>query len=1094
MFSKLMKKTIAAVAMLAMASAFAGVTTEWWNINFDNIEDGGKLSGVAGWTQETDDESSVQGGVLNLNTQGKDLKWTPSENTEKFDSVILDADVTFVASDVEPTTDDDMQTAIYLKAKEDGTNVLCAWGKDNGTAKWIELFDGSNLAEGKYDVNITINYTADVEPMVKIIVGDMVDEYPAAIKKETVSSVAFRGTGFVDNFKGEKYLEKTYVASVGDQQFEKYADALEYLAANGGVLTITGDSDEELSFGTFTFNGVDATIDLNGKEITAAFVVDGGANLTIDNGTVNAPMGSDVIYIKNGTAVVGANATLYASDNCVVYLNDATPTSELNLVVSGNLYVTNDTGYAAIYGNGLNEAESNIEIKDGATVKHDFDLAIYHAQVGTLKIGYATIVGTTAIEMRAGNLIVNEDAFIEGTADFSATPNGNGSTVLGAAIALSQHTTQKPTTVTVNGGTLKGDRAFYQDNLASGTSTSVSATIAAGTTLDGAIEVAEEGFVMPKADDGSYTLAAADFVVAGKPYDTFADAYANAAEGATIEVYTDFSATEIITIAKGITIDGNGHTLESTAARAINIDTTGAVVINDLTINAGERAINIINKPATVTLTGVTATADNNAVMIATSADAAKVTVENCDFTGLAVINVAGAGAQVTVDGSKITNVDANADENYGAITVWTSAEGATVEVTNSEIVVDDDSVKAFVFPGDATVTGVDKVTYCVATVGDAGYDTIEEAVQKAKAGETIVLVRDITASEIITINKDITFDGNGHTLTSTAPRAINVDGADGATIENLTIVAEGERGINLINGATNVTIDNVDVTAANYAVNLAASASGAVVIITDSTLTGLNAFNAGAANAEVTIADSEIYCNDNSSEYYGAISLNQDAAGTKVVVTDSQFYIKDDSVVAINGASGKGATITIDGSSDAVTSMVAAIDDANGYSNLFTTLAGAFAEADAGETVKLIANASEDVTIAATATLDLNGFAATGSTFTLTDTAAKLYVAEDCLTVETSVDGYEVVFADGCYSVQKQVVVVEFAPVKTTSIAIVGDEAILTIDSKYTEVEVYFKATLDAEFGKITPTSFENGVITVPAETDTGFFTVHAK
>jgi hypothetical protein len=486
--------------------------------------------------------------------------------------------------------------------------------------------------------------------------------------------------------------------------------------------------------------------------------------------------------------------------------------------------------------------------------------------------------------------------------------------------------------------------------------------------------------------------------------------------------------------------------------------------------------------------------------MIATSAAGAKLTVNDSDLTGLAVVNVAAPNADVVINDTNITNVDANANENYGAISTYKTATGATVTVNGGKVDVADDSFAGYnAIAGSSIVfngtEGVDKVVTPVAYIGDYGCETLEEALEEVKDGETITLNADITASEIITINKDITFDGNGHTLTSTAGRAINVDGADGATIQNLTIVANGERGINIINGATNVTIDNVDVTAANYAVNLAASASGAVVTITDSTLTGLNAFNAGAANAEVTIAGSEIYCNDNrEGETFGAISLNQDAAGTQVVVTGSQFYIKDDSVVAINGASGKGATITIDGSSDAVTSMVAAIDEANGYSNLFTTLAGAFAEADAGETVKLIANATEDVTIAATATLDLNGFEATG-TFTLTDTAAELYVnvAEDCLTVETSVDGYEVVFANGCYSVQKKVVVVEFAPVKTTSIAIVGDKAKLTIDGEYTEVKVYFKATLNAAWDEVSAT-FEDGVITVDATTDTGFFTVHAK
>ena len=89
------------------------------------------------------------------------------------------------------------------------------------------------------------------------------------------------------------------------------------------------------------------------------------------------------------------------------------------------------------------------------------------------------------------------------------------------------------------------------------------------------------------------------------------------------------------------------------------------------------------------------------------------------------------------------------------------------------------------------------------------------------------------TASQIITIDKAITLDGNGHTLTSTAARAINVSGADGATIKNLTVTTTGERAINVIQNATNLTLDNVTATAANYAVNLAGSAANAKVTVT---------------------------------------------------------------------------------------------------------------------------------------------------------------------------------------------------------------------------------------------------------------------
>ena len=1389
MFSKLMKKTIAVAAIAAMTSVMAAVATPWWTIDFDSYAEGKlpETEAQGSWTQQEDDLSVVteteDGNVLSLNTQGKDLLWTPNAPAESYDSVILDADVKFVASDVEPTPDNSMQTAIYLKATDDG-DVLCVYQATTDGAAW-EAKDAFTIADGDTKhVTITIDYS-DETPMVTLTIGDTSVEYPVANVADKVSSVAFRGTGVVDNFKAQTSVNVTYVADVDGQGFNTYADALAYVAANGGNLKITGNSAEELSFGTFTFTQ-NATIDLGGREITASFVVDNGVQFSIDNGTVTAPEGKDVIKIVDGMATVGADAILYASTDCCVYLNDKDADSQLALDVYGQLYVTNDTGYAAIYGNGLNEAESNIEIKDGAVVSHDYDLAIYHAQVGTLTIGYATIVGTTAIEMRAGNLIVNEDAFIEGTADFSATPNGNGSTVLGAAIALSQHTTQKPTTVTVNGGTLKGDRAFYQDNLASGTSTSVSATIAAGTTLDGAIEVAEEGFVMPKADDDSYTLVAAKFVVAGKPYNTFADAYDAAAEGATIKVYTDFAASEIITISKSITIDGNGHTLTSTAPRAINVSGADGVTIQNLTINAsGERGINVIQGATNVTIKNVNVTAANYAVNLAASAAGAKVTVVDSTLNGLNVVNVGAANAVVTVDGSTLNCNDDRENDDFAALALNKDATGAQIIATNSTFDVKGDScvasngadkgyisingstdavevdvayivsendyyeaytslaeaiaeakagdtvkllrdvttteaitiakdvtidlngktiTAAFVVDGGAqfsidngtvtaptgndviyikngkatvgadatlnastdcavfmknldnanaqlaldvygtlvgakgfgtiqgngsnkpasviniydgatvtnaadlaiyhpqngtltigaaTITGTTGIemragnlivngatitatgtefamtpngngsttvgaavalsqhntslpttvkvnsgtltgdvafyaagdaedisatigkdvvlaegadivvaegfvmpevdgSYTLATanfiVAGMPYDTFAAAYDAAAEGATIEVYTDFAASQIITIAKGITIDGNGHTLTSTASRAINIDTTGDVVIKDLTIVAKGERAVNIINQASTVTLNNVTASAKNYAVMVATSAAGANLTVNDSDLTGLAVVNVAAPNADVEINNTNITNVDaNPNENYGAISTYKTAAGAKVVVNGGKVVVADDSAAATLATSE--ASIVFNGTegADKLIIIAAFIGDAG-----YETLEEAIKDAKADQTITLNAANAEDVAISGTTTIDLNDFDATG-TFTLTDAAAKLNAAEG-LTVVTNVEGYEVVFADGCYSVQEKVVEVEFAPVKTTSIVIEGNTAKLTIGGEYTEVKVYFKATLDAEWTEVVEAKFADGVITVPATTATGFFTVHAR
>ena len=517
----------------------------------------------------------------------------------------------------------------------------------------------------------------------------------------------------------------------------------------------------------------------------------------------------------------------------------------------------------------------------------------------------------------------------------------------------------------------------------------IQATLGSGITIVGGTyhvkpEEADlaDGYVINENADGTYGVTEATYVaqIGTQGYKTLAEAIAAAQAGETVKLLADVTAKDIIVIDKAITLDGNGKKLTSTAGRAINIDTTGKVVINDLTINAGERAINIINKASTVELNNVTATAKNNAVMIATSAGAAKLTINDSDLTGLAVVNVAGAGAEVAINNTNITNVDASSAEQYGAITVWSSADAAKVTVTGGSITVADDSREAYVFPGDATIEGVEDVGYIVATVGDAGFETLQAAINHAKAGNTVKLIRDVKASAIITIDKAITLDGNGKKLTSTAGRAINVDGADGATIKNLTIDAKGERAINVIGGATNVTIDNVTATAANYTVNVAGSAANAVVAIENSNLTGLNTVNVAAAGAKVTVDNTTVNCNDNNTtagEVYAALCLNKDAVGAEIIATNTIVNVTEgsDSEKGRNGA--EDGTVTINGSTEGVTVTVAVITyEGSDYYYGFTSIEAAIEFAKEGDTVTLIRDvtAKDIIVIDKAITLDGNG------------------------------------------------------------------------------------------------------------------------
>ena len=178
--------------------------------------------------------------------------------------------------------------------------------------------------------------------------------------------------------------------------------------------------------------------------------------LTLDSGTKitereQAFPSADQTYGTVGVTILGTAAT--AQD---------TYENELNLIINDGVTI-NTMGFA-ISGNGSGCNGTNIVI-NGGTITSTDSLGIYHPQHGTLTINGGTITGKTGIEMRAGNLIVENGANIEGTGEtVSVDPNGNGSTSSGVGIAVAQHTTQFPINVTVRGGSIQGVSALYQAN------------------------------------------------------------------------------------------------------------------------------------------------------------------------------------------------------------------------------------------------------------------------------------------------------------------------------------------------------------------------------------------------------------------------------------------------------------------------------------------------------------------------------------------------------------------------------------------------------------------------------------------------------
>lgn len=197
-------------------------------------------------------------------------------------------------------------------------------------------------------------------------------------------------------------------------------------------------------------------IDLNGNDLVS------DPTIEIKSGLISINRGSKLtINDSKGTGKIstGNNEKIYAAINLLKDTNEDKGSAEV--IINGGLI---EGFYYGIVGNG-NRNNTKITI-NGGTIKGkntDDSTGIYQPQKGDLIINGGTIIGGTGIEIRSGNLTIN-DGTIKGTAPFKKMVNGNGTTTDGVGVAVAQHTTKNPIKVIINKGNISGEYAFYEWN------------------------------------------------------------------------------------------------------------------------------------------------------------------------------------------------------------------------------------------------------------------------------------------------------------------------------------------------------------------------------------------------------------------------------------------------------------------------------------------------------------------------------------------------------------------------------------------------------------------------------------------------------
>lgn len=314
-------------------------------------------------------------------------------------------------------------------------------------------------------------------------------------------------------------------------------------------------------------------LDLGGKTLTGNIDFYAG-DLTIQNGTIDGCVYANATEtdMKYGHLTIASDAVIHGDYAVILFqkavgANNFGSTIDVYGTLKGNLWVmgniTTDLATA--------KNPCVVNVHDGAVIESGADnVGIALNGAAKMTVGKANITSETGIEVRAGELTVN-GATVEATAqEFSCVPNGNGTTTVGAAIAIAQHTTMKDIAVTINGGSFKGVKALNESNpQANAPAPQVKLSINGGTFIGDISTVDVTGFI----NGGAFT--------------DLANAVKNATNGATITLAGDAKGDVVIPAGKTITLDLGGHKLTNVSGDTITnngaLTITGTGTVDNVT-------------------------------------------------------------------------------------------------------------------------------------------------------------------------------------------------------------------------------------------------------------------------------------------------------------------------------------------------------------------------------------------------------------------------------------------------------------------------------------------------------------------------------
>ena len=243
----------------------------------------------------------------------------------------------------------------------------------------------------------------------------------------------------------------------------------------------------ELESSAIITNGAVITIDLNGNDITAPSKVLGIANAKVNivgsgkiyeteddqfgalllSGSNEDVADYTVVNIGKQVVLAGWSGIFVAKDIAGGYKNYGIVVNCKGTLQNPGMESHNKPGNG-VYINGSNKNTNGNVPKfnfEGSTFSSK-GVGIYAAGYAEWKLDNCNITGAeTAIEIRAGKMTIDGGNYTSIQNPLEVEPNGNGTTTSGAALGISQHTTNLPIDVIVNGGTFTGAYAIWEKDV-----------------------------------------------------------------------------------------------------------------------------------------------------------------------------------------------------------------------------------------------------------------------------------------------------------------------------------------------------------------------------------------------------------------------------------------------------------------------------------------------------------------------------------------------------------------------------------------------------------------------------------------------------